>query len=110
MKAVLAVLLAVVLCAQQADSLWCFMCEKQSSNWSCLKITKCSAADKYCLTTVGYAGIGMWTAKRQITKKCSPNCPEFNINLGLASYSTTCCNTSLCNVSGKPAPKPGPRQ
>ncbi|XP_065256245.1 lymphocyte antigen 6E-like [Emys orbicularis] len=110
MKVVLAVLLAVVLCAQQADSLWCFVCENQSSNWSCLKVTKCSAADKYCLTTVGYAGIGMWTARRRITKKCSPTCPEFNINLGLASYSTTCCKTSLCNVSGKPAPKPGPPQ
>ncbi|XP_032619120.1 lymphocyte antigen 6E-like [Chelonoidis abingdonii] len=108
MKLVLAVLLAVVLCAQQVDSLWCFTCENESINWSCLKIRKCSDVDKHCLTTVGYAGIGMWTARRRITKKCSPTCPQFNINLGIASYSTTCCESSLCNVSGKPAPKSGP--
>ncbi|KAM7176219.1 lymphocyte antigen 6E-like [Macrochelys suwanniensis] len=107
MKAVLAVLLAVVLCAEQADSLWCFTCENQHSNWSCLKATKCSKADKHCLTTVGHAGIGMWTAGQRITKKCSPTCPQFNINLGIASYSTTCCESFLCNLSGKPAPKPG---
>uniref|UniRef100_A0A8C4YFW4 Snake toxin/toxin-like domain-containing protein n=1 Tax=Gopherus evgoodei TaxID=1825980 RepID=A0A8C4YFW4_9SAUR len=41
-----------------ADSLWCFACENQSNNLSCLKITKCSDVDKHCLTTVGYAGIG----------------------------------------------------
>ncbi|CAM5107631.1 unnamed protein product, partial [Natator depressus] len=56
MKVVLAVLLAVILCAEQADSLWCFTCENQSSNWHCLKITKCSDADKHCLTTVGFVG------------------------------------------------------
>uniref|UniRef100_A0A452ILU8 UPAR/Ly6 domain-containing protein n=1 Tax=Gopherus agassizii TaxID=38772 RepID=A0A452ILU8_9SAUR len=105
MKLFLAVLLAVVLRAQQADSLWCFTCENQSNNLSCLKITKCSDVDKHCLTTVGYAGIGMWTARRRITKKCSPTCPQFNINLGIASYSTTCCKSFLCNLSGKPAPK-----
>ncbi|XP_007069555.1 lymphocyte antigen 6E [Chelonia mydas] len=109
MKIVLAVLLAVILCAEQADSLWCFTCENQSSNWHCLKITKCSDADKYCLTTVGFLGFGMWAARRQITKKCSPNCPHFNINLGLASYSTTCCQSTLCNLSGKPPPKSGPQ-
>uniref|UniRef100_A0A8C3SXT0 UPAR/Ly6 domain-containing protein n=1 Tax=Chelydra serpentina TaxID=8475 RepID=A0A8C3SXT0_CHESE len=87
-----------------ADSLWCFTCENQRSNWSCLKATKCSNADKHCLTTVGHAGIGTFQDPGQrITKKCSPTCPQFNINLGIASYSTTCCESFLCNLIGKPA-------
>ncbi|XP_075776122.1 lymphocyte antigen 6E [Pelodiscus sinensis] len=106
MKAALAVLLAAVLCAQPAASLWCFTCEKQASNWTCLKFTKCAAADRHCLTIVRNTGLGIWTVNRQITKKCSPICPQMNINLGIASFTTACCQHSLCNVGGKPALKP----
>ncbi|XP_067386180.1 lymphocyte antigen 6E-like [Emydura macquarii macquarii] len=105
MKAVLVVLLAAVLCAEQADSLWCYTCENQASNWGCLKPTRCSDADKYCLTSVGSAGIGIWSFRKKITKKCSPICPKFDVNLGIASYATTCCESFLCNLGAKPGPK-----
>lgn len=36
----------------------------------------------------------------RITKKCSADCPETNVNFGMAAYSTKCCGTSLCNFSG----------
>lgn len=36
----------------------------------------------------------------RITKKCSADCPETNVNFGVAAYSTKCCSTSLCNFSG----------
>lgn len=36
----------------------------------------------------------------RITKKCSVDCPETNVNFGVAAYSTKCCSTSLCNFSG----------
>lgn len=39
-------------------------------------------------------------AGHRITKKCAADCPEANINLGVAAYSTKCCSTSLCNFSG----------
>lgn len=36
----------------------------------------------------------------RITKKCSADCPETNMNFGVAAISTKCCGTSLCNFSG----------
>lgn len=36
----------------------------------------------------------------RMTKKCSTECPETNVNLGVAAFSTKCCSTSLCNFSG----------
>lgn len=36
----------------------------------------------------------------RITKKCSVDCPETNVDFGMAAYSTKCCSTSLCNFSG----------
>ncbi|KAJ6650689.1 hypothetical protein lerEdw1_004921, partial [Lerista edwardsae] len=82
----------------------CFTCEKKISNWSCLKATKCSDADKHCLTSVTSWGIGSLVGKR-ITKKCSPMCPNWNLNLGLTSFTTSCCQSFLCNLFPHKPPK-----
>ncbi|NWV68135.1 LY6E protein, partial [Malurus elegans] len=82
-----------------ASSLFCYTCENEHSNWNCLKTYKCDDNEKYCTTTYSTAGIGKEMGHR-ITKKCSVDCPETNVNFGVASYSTKCCSTSLCNFSG----------
>ncbi|KAJ7417697.1 Lymphocyte antigen 6E [Pitangus sulphuratus] len=99
MKALLVALLAAVLCAQPASSLFCYTCENEHSNWNCLKTYKCEDHEKFCTTTYSSAGIGKDVGHR-ITKKCSVDCPETNVNFGLAAFSTKCCSTSLCNFSG----------
>ncbi|XP_053839717.1 lymphocyte antigen 6E-like isoform X1 [Vidua macroura] len=99
MKAFLVALLAAVLCAQQASSLFCYICDNEHSNWNCMKTYKCEDHEKYCTTTYSTAGIGKDMGHR-ITKKCSVDCPETNVNFGVAAYSTKCCSTSLCNFSG----------
>ncbi|PKU34702.1 lymphocyte antigen 6e-like [Limosa lapponica baueri] len=161
MKASLLAVLVLILCAVQANALYCYTCEWEQSNWSCLKAKKCSDKDEYCVTNVASVGIGsegtatmkavliallvavlcarqgkeLWklgepdgedentrreirdnTGRRscpflsilhlgkdmgyRITKKCSADCPEANVNFGVAAYSTKCCKTSLCNFSG----------
>ncbi|NXE54327.1 LY6E protein, partial [Casuarius casuarius] len=82
-----------------ASSLFCYTCENEHSNWNCLKTYKCDDNEKYCMTTYSSAGLGKDTGYR-ITKKCSADCPETNLNFGVASISTKCCSTSLCNFSG----------
>ncbi|NXT66070.1 LY6E protein, partial [Chaetops frenatus] len=82
-----------------ASSLFCYTCDNEHSNWNCLKTYKCEDHEKYCTTTYSTAGIGKDMGHR-ITKKCSVDCPETNVNFGVASYSTKCCSTSLCNFSG----------
>ncbi|XP_039382176.1 lymphocyte antigen 6E-like isoform X2 [Mauremys reevesii] len=99
MKAFLCTLLAAVLCVEQAASFWCYTCTDEPSNWNCVKATKCADTDKYCLTTYASGGIGDKKGQR-ITKKCSPVCPQTNLNLGVAAISTSCCEHSLCNLSG----------
>ncbi|KAM8810520.1 lymphocyte antigen 6E-like [Eudromia elegans] len=99
MKAFLVVLLTLVLCAEQASSLFCYTCENEHSNWNCLKTYKCEDHEKFCTTTYSSAGLGKDTGYR-ITKKCSADCPETNLNFGVAAISTKCCGTSLCNFSG----------
>lgn len=42
-----------------ADALYCYTCEWEQSNWSCLKAQKCSDTDEYCVTNVASVGIGM---------------------------------------------------
>ncbi|XP_066479257.1 lymphocyte antigen 6E-like [Tiliqua scincoides] len=83
----------------------CFTCDKQSSNWGCLKVTKCSDKDKHCLTSVASWGIGSLVVGKRITKKCSPTCPDWNLNLGLASFTTSCCQSFLCNLFEHKPPK-----
>uniref|UniRef100_A0A8C0BNT6 Snake toxin/toxin-like domain-containing protein n=1 Tax=Buteo japonicus TaxID=224669 RepID=A0A8C0BNT6_9AVES len=63
---------------------------------------RCSDKDEYCVTNVASVGIGMcWL----ITKKCSETCPHHNFSLGLASYTSYCCQTFLCNPSACPGPR-----
>ncbi|XP_061463053.1 lymphocyte antigen 6E-like [Rhineura floridana] len=106
MKSYLIVLLGVLLlCTNQVHLLVCFTCEKKTSNWSCLKPSKCSENDKHCVTTVASFGVGLLSFKKKITKKCSPTCLEADMDLGMASYGTSCCQSFLCNIFGHVAPK-----
>ncbi|NXF74449.1 LY6E protein, partial [Sclerurus mexicanus] len=82
-----------------ASSLFCYTCDNEHSNWNCLKTYKCEDHEKYCTTTYSSAGFGKDMGHR-ITKKCSADCPETNVNFGVAAFSTKCCSTSLCNFSG----------
>ncbi|NXC98729.1 LY6E protein, partial [Certhia brachydactyla] len=82
-----------------ASSLFCYTCDNEHSNWNCLKTYKCEDHEKFCTTTYSTAGMGKDMGHR-ITKKCSVDCPDTNVNFGIASYSTKCCSTSLCNFSG----------
>ncbi|NXM07837.1 LY6E protein, partial [Tyrannus savana] len=86
-----------------ANALHCYTCKWERSNWSCLKAEKCSEKDEYCVTNVASVGIGeCWLCVPSITKKCSETCPNHNFSLGLASYTSHCCQTFLCNLSACP--------
>ncbi|XP_074001925.1 lymphocyte antigen 6E-like [Numenius arquata] len=105
MKASLLAVLVLILCAVQANALYCYTCEWEQSNWSCLKAKKCSDKDEYCVTNVASVGIGFLSFWKRITKKCSETCPHHNFSLGLASYTSYCCQTFLCNLSACPGPR-----
>ncbi|NXC55045.1 LY6E protein, partial [Aleadryas rufinucha] len=82
-------------------SLTCFSCNDATSNIHCLGTTKCSENEKYCLTTYSTTGTGECNDRNQrITKKCSAFCPTIDLNIGIAGVATSCCETSLCNISG----------
>ncbi|NWH36275.1 LY6E protein, partial [Chloropsis hardwickii] len=82
-------------------SLSCFSCKDATSNLQCLSITKCSDHENYCLTTYSTSGTGECNDRSQrITKKCSAFCPKIDLNIGIAGVATSCCETSLCNISG----------
>ncbi|NXS52817.1 LY6E protein, partial [Brachypteracias leptosomus] len=82
-------------------SLRCFTCEDASSNLHCLGTTTCSENEKYCLTTYSSTGLGECDDRKQrINKKCSAYCPTIDLNIGIAGVATSCCETSLCNISG----------
>ncbi|OXB60944.1 hypothetical protein ASZ78_001522 [Callipepla squamata] len=38
--------------------------------------------------------------QQSITKKCAAFCPTIDLNIGIAGVATSCCQTSLCNISG----------
>ncbi|NXO84731.1 LY6E protein, partial [Sitta europaea] len=80
-----------------ASSLFCYVCEDEHSNWNCMRAYKCEDHEKFCTTTYSTAGKDMG---HRITKKCSVDCPETNVNFGKTAYSTKCCSTHLCNFSG----------
>lgn len=42
---------------------------------------------------------------KRITKKCSKTCPYHNFSLGLATYTSFCCQTFLCNLHACPGPR-----
>ncbi|NXL78115.1 LY6E protein, partial [Leptocoma aspasia] len=82
-------------------SLTCFTCKDATSNMHCLSTSTCSENEKYCLTTYSTTGTGEckdWS--QRITKKCSHFCPTLDLNIGIAGVATSCCETSLCNMSG----------
>ncbi|NWR20077.1 LY6E protein, partial [Emberiza fucata] len=82
-------------------SLTCFTCKDATSNIHCLSTTRCSEHEKYCLTTYSTAGTGECSDQSQrITKKCSAFCPSIDLNIGIAGVATSCCESSLCNMSG----------
>ncbi|NXL33190.1 LY6E protein, partial [Glaucidium brasilianum] len=82
-------------------SLMCFTCQDASSNIECLKAATCSEHEKYCLTTYSTRGFGKCDNRNQrISKKCSAFCPTIDLNIGIAGVATSCCETSLCNISG----------
>ncbi|NXD80299.1 LY6E protein, partial [Halcyon senegalensis] len=82
-------------------SLTCFTCKDASSNLHCLSTATCSDHEKYCLTTYSTTGIGKCNDRNQrINKKCSAYCPTIDLNIGIAGVATSCCETSLCNISG----------
>ncbi|XP_019409090.1 PREDICTED: lymphocyte antigen 6E-like [Crocodylus porosus] len=99
MKLLLVTLVAAALWAKPADSLVCYVCDNEKSNWSCLKPQSCAKHDEYCVTTHSTVGLGKDKEPR-VSKYCSPFCPETNLNIGIASFSASCCNTFLCNFSG----------
>uniref|UniRef100_A0A663LQP5 UPAR/Ly6 domain-containing protein n=1 Tax=Athene cunicularia TaxID=194338 RepID=A0A663LQP5_ATHCN len=82
----------------RAFSLTCFTCQDASSNMECLKPATCSEHEKYCLTTYSTRGFGKCEAF--LSKKCSAFCPTIDLNIGIAGVATSCCETSLCNISG----------
>ncbi|XP_025925241.1 lymphocyte antigen 6E-like [Apteryx rowi] len=99
MKAFLLAVLVITLCTERAFSLTCFTCKDATSNFQCLSTTTCADYEKYCLTTYSSTGLGNNHSQR-ITKKCSAVCPSINLNIGVAGVATSCCETSLCNISG----------
>lgn len=101
MKVFLTALLAALLGAEQAQSLVCFSCTNQNSNFYCLKPTICSDSDNYCVTVSASAGIGnLVDFGHTLNKGCSPICPGLKgISLGVASVGTHCCQSFLCNLS-----------
>ncbi|XP_025902940.1 lymphocyte antigen 6E-like [Nothoprocta perdicaria] len=99
MKILLLAALVAVLCTKHAFSLTCFTCKDATSNLQCLSTTTCSDYEKYCLTSYTSSGLGNDRSHR-ITKKCAAICPSINLNIGVAGVATSCCETSLCNISG----------
>ncbi|XP_075271324.1 lymphocyte antigen 6E-like [Opisthocomus hoazin] len=99
MKTSLLVVLIVALCTDSAFSLMCFTCKDATSNLQCLSTTTCSDKEKYCLTTYSTTGLGN-DRNQRISKKCSAFCPTIDLNIGIAGVVTSCCETSLCNISG----------
>ncbi|NWZ36540.1 LY6E protein, partial [Brachypodius atriceps] len=86
-----------------ANSLYCYTCNWEQSNWSCLKAEKCSDEDEYCVTNVASVGIGGCCLRiPSVTKKCSSTCPHHNFLLGLITYTSYCCQSFLCNLSACP--------
>ncbi|NXM63842.1 LY6E protein, partial [Illadopsis cleaveri] len=99
MKLFLLVVLGVALCMESAFSLTCFTCKDATSNLQCLSTNKCLENENYCLTTYSTTGTGDRQSQR-ITKRCSAVCPQIDLNIGIAGVATSCCETSLCNISG----------
>lgn len=101
MRVFLPVLLAALLGVEQAHSLVCFTCNDQQSNWNCLWPKTCQSTDNYCVTVSAAAGFGNVNLGYTLNKGCAQFCPRenINVNLGVASVNTHCCQHSFCNIS-----------
>ncbi|KAJ7338205.1 hypothetical protein JRQ81_010891 [Phrynocephalus forsythii] len=99
MKTLCIALFVGIVCIGKANSLWCYRCEDEPSNWNCMKMVKCAETDKFCTTTINSSGKDKNISYR-LSKKCVPTCTENFIDTGLGSISTKCCENSLCNFSG----------
>ncbi|KAM6454436.1 lymphocyte antigen 6E-like [Liasis olivaceus] len=100
MKPYLVILCLLLLFRNPVYPLMCFVCENQSSNLQCLHLRRCAEKEKFCVTTVGSYEIGWMTFRKRITKKCSSFCPDLHMMLGFASFGTSCCQYSWCNIWG----------
>lgn len=82
-------------------SLMCFSCTDQKNNINCLWPVSCQDTDNYCVTLSAAAGFGNVNLGYTLNKGCAPTCPRenVNINLGVASVNSYCCQSSFCNFS-----------
>ncbi|XP_069588126.1 lymphocyte antigen 6E-like [Ranitomeya imitator] len=92
-------LLVIALCAATAYSLKCYVCTTASSNSNCLTEANCTNGETYCQTIVASVGIGAISAT-SISKSCALTCTASSSGISVASGSTSCCTTDLCNISG----------
>lgn len=101
MRVFLPVLLAALLGMEQVHSLMCFSCTDQKNNINCLWPVSCQEKDHYCITLSAAAGFGNVNLGYTLNKGCSPICPSenVNLNLGVASVNSYCCQSSFCNFS-----------
>ncbi|XP_077346655.1 lymphocyte antigen 6E-like [Lithobates pipiens] len=100
MAAQASILLLAALCIGTAYSLSCYTCTAATSNSNCQTATTCPASATYCETIVGSATL-LGVSATSITKSCAASCTASSGSaLGVASASTTCCTTDLCNISG----------
>ncbi|XP_034275821.1 lymphocyte antigen 6E-like [Pantherophis guttatus] len=100
MKTYLVVLGLLFLLKNEVSPLTCFMCENQPTNLRCLRFRECSEEEVFCVTAVASYEFGMMTFKKRITKRCSAFCPDLQMALGFASFGTSCCQRSWCNIWG----------
>ncbi|XP_032078236.1 lymphocyte antigen 6E-like [Thamnophis elegans] len=100
MKIYLVVLGLLLLLKNEVSPLTCFTCENQSSNLRCLRFRECSEEEGFCVTAVASYKFGVMTVKKRITKRCSAFCPDLQMVLGFASFGSSCCQQSWCNIWG----------
>ncbi|XP_060098898.1 lymphocyte antigen 6E-like [Heteronotia binoei] len=92
-KYFLAILVGASLFVEIAQSMMCFTCQEERSNWGCLRMSSCPQNAQKCLTIGSYSRIG-GRIQRVITKMCAPECPT----LSPYSSSVYCCDHSWCNI------------
>ncbi|XP_058032752.1 lymphocyte antigen 6E-like [Ahaetulla prasina] len=80
-----------------ADSIICFTCKEQISNWKCQDTTICSEQEKRCVTLGMVSGTGN-DSKVLITKMCAEKCPSEKDYPEKALSSLFCCDCSWCNI------------
>ncbi|XP_065253708.1 ly6/PLAUR domain-containing protein 2-like [Emys orbicularis] len=103
MKALLAVLLAGLVCVELAQSLRCYNCREPTDLSACTSVSNCSVNDTACKITVlsvdsGYPFFGNITVSKSCVKTCVPTDPD---GIG-ESHPESCCYTDLCNTGGVP--------